>query len=53
MKINRYTRASKDGKDIKCPECHECVRVYHFGWTALSCLGCHTMIEKNRWEVIP
>ena len=50
-KVNRYTRAGKDGKFIICPECNQGAFVFHFSWSALSCQHCDTMIEKNDWKV--
>ncbi len=49
--VNKYTRASKDGKDIVCPLCNNSSRVYHFGWSSLQCLYCETMINKNEWRI--
>ena len=50
-KVNRYTRAGKDGKFIICPECNQGSFVFHFSWSALNCQHCDTMIEKNDWKV--
>ena len=50
-KVNRYTRAGKDGKDIVCPNCGESMRIYHFSWISLGCMYCKQMIPKDQWEV--
>ena len=56
MKVNRYTKAGKNGKCIACPKCGMKTIVYHFSWCASQCSpkfgGCGSMIEKNDWEVI-
>ena len=49
QKVNRYTRAGKQGKMITCPKCNESVPVYHFGWSALGCIHCNAMINKYEW----
>jgi len=51
-KVNRYTRASKDGRYIVCPHCQGSLRVYHFAWSALGCMYCKEMVEKDQWEVV-
>jgi len=51
-KVNRYTRASKDGRYIVCPHCTGAIRVYHFAWSALGCMYCNEMVEKDQWEVV-
>ena len=48
-KVNRYTRAGKDGKFIICPMCDMVETVYHFSWSALSCQHCDCMINKTAW----
>lgn len=50
-KVNRYTRAGNNGKVIVCPECNHHTRVYHFSWSAVGCLGCKEMIEKENWNL--
>ena len=58
-RVNRYTRAGKNGKNIQCPYCNHIIKVYHFSWSASICgtsnhspLGCGMMVEKNDWLVI-
>lgn len=48
-KVNSHTRAPKEGRWIKCPQCAKDHKVYHFGWSALNCTHCDTMIEKYDW----
>jgi hypothetical protein len=33
--VNRHTRASRNGKPIVCPHCHNTVKIYHFNWCGL------------------
>jgi len=49
--INRYTRTGKWGKRILCPICNNQSIVYHFSWSASSCLHCKNMINKEQWLV--
>ena len=51
-KVNRYTRAGKDGKFIVCPNCDQGNFVFHFSWSALSCQHCDTMIDKYDWKLL-
>ena len=48
-KCNRYTRASKDGTYIVCPNCEGASRVYNFAWSSLYCMYCNKPSEKNEW----
>ena len=50
-RVNKYTRARKDGRFIICPKCHQGHFVFHFSWSALSCQNCDAMINKNQWKV--
>tara|TARA_A100001388_G_scaffold246899_1_gene206144 strand:- start:74 stop:328 length:255 start_codon:yes stop_codon:yes gene_type:complete len=50
-RVNKYTRARKDGRFIICPKCHQGQFVFHFSWSALSCQHCNSMIDKNQWKV--
>ena len=50
-KITKHTRAGRAGKLIKCPRCEHKKRIYHLCWTALSCQGCHEMIDKYDWYI--
>jgi len=52
MKVNRYTRAGKKGKEILCPLCNKRTKVYHFSWAAITCQKCGIMINKEEWETI-
>ena len=49
--VNRFTRASKQGKIIVCPLCDSRARVFHFSWSKLSCLDCNHLIDKNDWRL--
>ena len=49
--LDRYTRAGREGKEIKCPNCGVYQWIYHFSWGALTCQGCDKSIEKNEWLV--
>ena len=49
--VNRYTRAGKNGKEIICPHCNKISRVYHFSWSAVGCLNCKEMVNKNEWRI--
>ena len=51
IKVNRYTRAGHNGKEIICPHCDASSRVYHFAWSALGCQWCKTMVEKQEWSL--
>ena len=44
--VTRFTRASASGRSIKCPHCGHEKRVYHFSWCAVTCQGCHRMVDK-------
>jgi ribosomal protein S27E len=48
---DRYTRAGKWGKRILCPHCMNQSIVYHFSWSAKSCLHCKADVKKNEWKV--
>jgi len=52
-KVNKNTRASKNGKHIYCPECNKPTKVHHFSWSALTCSECDAMIEKYDWLLEP
>ena len=51
-KVNKHSRASKHGKFIVCPECHQGQFVFHFSWSALGCQHCDTMIDKYDWKLL-
>ena len=49
-KVNRYTRAGYQGREIICPMCDTVSTVYHFGWSSLSCQHCDcNYIPKISW----
>ena len=50
-KVNRYTRAGKNGKFIICPICEQGSYVFHFAWSALQCQHCDSLITKRHWKV--
>ena len=65
MKVNKNTRAGKNGTCLACPKCGRKVIVYRFVWPASPCgerqgdayhgfswVGCGEIIEKNDWLVI-
>ena len=49
-KVNRYTRASHDGKRIVC-KCNAAIRVFHFSWSAIKCVDCGQDIKKEDWTI--
>ena len=51
-KVNRYTRAGRDGKHIQCPYCENQAVVYHFAWSALTCINCESSVNKPDWGVL-
>ena len=51
-RVNRYTRAPRNGREIQCSYCDFRVRVYHFSWIAVSCQGCHRVVEKGEWLIV-
>lgn len=53
IKVNRYTRAAKTGKEIYCPFCNSHVIVYHFAWAATVCLECKEEVKKYDWNYAP
>ena len=51
-KVDRYTRAGRDGKHIQCPYCENQAVVYHFAWSALTCIKCESSVNKPDWGVL-
>ena len=51
MNVTKSTRASKNGKLIICPQCNNYARVYHFSWSALSCIHCDATVNKYDWRL--
>ena len=49
MNVTKYTRAGREGKWITCPQCSQTARVFHFSWSALSCISCRQSINKPDW----
>ena len=49
--VNRYTRAGRNGKEITCPKCKESVRVFHFAWSAITCINCGADVNKLDWRL--
>lgn len=45
-KVDKHTRAGKNGKLIMCPYCKNIERVYHFAWCAIVYLKCKEVIDK-------
>jgi len=55
MKVNKNTRAGRNGKCLACPHCGHKVIVYHFAWCGMMCVSgvCWEQeVEKNDWLVI-
>ena len=50
--VNRYTRAGVNGKWIKCPNCLQTSKVFHFSWSALTCQCCRESVEKHDWRLV-
>ena len=48
-KVNKYTRATRYGKDIYCPLCDSANRIYHFNWSAVTCQTCKEIINKEEF----
>ena len=51
IEIKKTSRTGKYGRNIQCPHCGHVSRVYHFSWSATSCLGCATMVEKYEYKM--
>ena len=49
--VNRYTRAGYNGKYITCPKCQQSNKVFHFSWSALTCLCCREDVNKEDWII--
>ena len=50
--VNRYTRAGRNGKEISCPKCEGTFPIYHFSWSAISCLHCKQSVDKYEWRIV-
>ena len=51
-KVTKHTRASRNGKQITCPQCNTTTTVYHFAWSALGCQHCGSMVDKYEWKLL-
>ena len=49
--VNRYTRAGKNGKQLKCPKCQSVRTIYHFNFSGLTCPECKESVDKSDWLV--
>ena len=49
--VTKHTRASRNGKQITCPQCNTTTTVYHFSWSALGCQHCGSMVDKYEWTI--
>lgn len=47
--VPKWTHAGKRGKTVHCPLCSGETHVYHFGWSALLCQSCKSIIDKGEW----
>ena len=47
--LNRYTRAGREGREIKCPNCGAYEWICHFSWSSLRCQACDKRIKKDEW----
>ncbi len=52
-KVNKHTRASKNGRVIYCCECNKPAKVFHFSWSAITCNECDTIVNKYDWLLEP
>ena len=50
--VNKYTRAGVNGKWIKCPNCSQTSKVFHFSWSALTWQCCRDSIDKPEWILV-
>jgi hypothetical protein len=50
MRVNKHTRAGKNGKVIVCPCGDNSTRVYHFSWSKLMC-PCGNMVNKEDYDI--
>jgi ribosomal protein S27E len=51
LKVNKRTRAGKNGKIVICPFCAEKQIVYHFSFVACTCQACKKLVDKYEWLV--
>ena len=50
-RVNRHTRAGRNGRGIWCPHCGHGFPIYGFDWLALVCDGCGATVPKGRFWV--
>ena len=53
LKVTRYTRAGRLGRNIFCPTCGRMKTVCSFAWSDLVCSGCMRTIGKAAWLLDP
>ena len=49
--VTKFTRASRQGKEIVCTGCYAKHKVYHFAWTSLQCMDCGYNCDKYDWMI--
>jgi len=50
--VNKYTRAGRNGKNIRCSKCKHIDTVYHFSWGTIVCNNCKAEVKKEEWEEV-
>jgi len=45
-KVNRHTRAGRNGKVVQCPKCGSLQTLYGFSFCAITCTDCEQMVDK-------
>lgn len=55
VKVDKHTRASREGRLIFCPDCFNSKTIYHFAWAGLWCSNkeCDFSYEKSPNFSIP
>lgn len=49
--MTKRSRAGKNGKNLKCPECENVTRIYRMSFSSLICPSCKQSIDKYDWMV--
>ena len=49
--MTKRSRAGKNGKNLKCPECENVTRIYRMSFSSLTCPSCKQDINKYDWMV--
>ena len=49
--MTKRSRAGKNGKNLKCPQCEHVRRIYHLSWSSLTCPSCKESIDKYEWLI--